>query len=88
MSRDDMTEIKKIISALDEKMVQQRSAHQSDLLRQIQILEKKFDERLDVIEKKLSTWDTAAKIGVAVFVGIGAIITWTINTLGVKIGIK
>jgi hypothetical protein len=35
MSHDELSQIKKLITDLDEKMIQQRSSHHSDLLKQI-----------------------------------------------------
>ena len=52
MSHDEIKQIRELITNLDEKMIQQRSAHHSDLLRQIQSVEKKIDENT-VMTKEL-----------------------------------
>lgn len=52
MSHDEIKQIKDLITNLDEKMVQQRSSHHSDLLKQILSVEKKIDENT-VMTKEL-----------------------------------
>jgi hypothetical protein len=52
MSHDELSQIKNLITNLDEKMIQQRSSHHSDLLRQILAVEKKIDENT-VMTKEL-----------------------------------
>jgi len=98
MNHNEIAQLKTIIKeefqALKENTIQQQSGHHSDLLKQVQVLEEKFDNRMDTfdtkitsLERELSSWKLGSKIGVAVIVAIGGFITWVINTLGVKIGI-
>lgn len=99
MTTDDTQKLIEVIKAqlelLEEKSIQQRSAHHSDLLRQMLLIEKKIDTRLDAvnariesIENELTSWKLGSKIGLAVVLALGALITWVMNTLGVSIEIR
>lgn len=52
MSHDELSQLKNLIEEkfveLDEKSVQQRSSHHSDLTRQILLLDKKIDENTKI----------------------------------------
>lgn len=48
MSHDELSQIKNLITELDEKMVQQRSSHHSDLLKEILDIKKEIAENTKV----------------------------------------
>lgn len=52
MSHDEISQIKNLITQLDEKMIQQRSSHHSDLLREIISIKKEIAENT-LITKEL-----------------------------------
>lgn len=99
MSHDELSQLKHLIedkfTELDEKSVQQRSGHHSDLKKQINDMGVSIDIRMYSLEEKiaslgteLASWKLGSKIGIAVIVAIGGLITWVLNSFGIKIGIK
>lgn len=50
MNHDEIAQIKNLITNLDEKMVQQRSSHHSDLLREIIAIKKDIETNTQVTE--------------------------------------
>lgn len=99
MSHDDISQIKTLIeeefNKLDEKSIQQRSGHHSNLLKELKDMNTSINLRIDSmgaeitsLKAELSGWKLGSKIGITVIVALGALITWVLNSFGVKIGIK
>lgn len=91
MSQDEKKEIKvsfdnfsNEIREMFENNIQQHSGSQSNILKEL----KDIKERLTSVEGALSNWKFGTKVGFGIVVGVGGLVTWVLNTLGVNIGIK
>ncbi len=67
-----------------EIMVQQQSAHHSDVIKKMSDFEKKLND----MQSTINNWKFGGKLTIALFVAVGGLITWILNTLGVHIGLK
>lgn len=84
MNNEEKKEIIGLIKEAVEQGIQQRSGSHSDLLREIMELKKDMAGLKDTI----NGWRSGTKLAFWIFVYSGALVTWVLNTTGVRIGIK
>lgn len=77
-------DLQKVLEEAIEKGVQQRSAVNSDILSEIKELRREVGELRDEID----SWKFGGKLAIGLFVAIGALVTWVLNTLGLHLGLK
>ena len=74
----------KAASEAVERTIQARSASDSDLMREIGSLRKEVAE----VKETLEGWRSGTKLAFWIFVGLGGLITWVLNSFGIHFGIK
>ena len=67
-----------------ERTLHQRSASDSEVMRELIALRKQVLEMQETIDG----WRSGTKIAFWAFVFIGGIITWVLNSFGIKFGIR
>lgn len=85
-----MTEIHEVKEQL-EILVQQTSAHHSDTLSKMSAMDSKMssmENTINGMQQTINNWKFGGKLTIALFVAVGAVITWILNTLGIHLGLK